>query len=297
MYSFSRLAILLLPASHLISDSWANALPPDAKALLARQATGGQSPQGTEDQSSNNPSTPRPGDTGASTPVNQNGPTAGGAPEEPIEYIEQLVAEGRKTFEASPPLAITLAALEWSDQQCAETNNKRRSLAEDHSLEKRARPSDALFTAGQALRIGMGESGFLTWISNSYGIGTFGLCGCSAMAIVGNAGSIVAHISPNPKVLTEQLIQIFTLYQQHLRDGETPRAYFFPPASEDGAVMVAPFQDIIKEFITFMGFGLVQNTYQFNSDGTARDGTLIVRKVVDLVLVYLNDRVVDQFRP
>ena len=157
-------------------------------------------------------------------------------------------------------------------------------------------PSDSLFDnhGAAAWIVDMGMAYYLDWYHSPRNvIGTIGLCGCTAVAILGGSGAIVAHISPSADLnaIDAQLQHLGALFTQNLA-GQMVNAYLFVPA-ENGNTLVPQFQIHIQQFLEglFMANWRVL-PYTYNEAGRARDGTVVVQMVANLVSVYLDDKLV-----
>jgi hypothetical protein len=72
-------------------------------------------------------------------------------------------------------------------------------------------------------------------------VGTDGVCGCTAVAIVGTTGAIVAHITPNTKKAQEQFHRLKALFDDNLKGKPLLRALMYYPDSVTGGTK--KFQD------------------------------------------------------
>ena len=200
--------------------------------------------------------------------------------------------------EASDPTIVPreltdMQKLIQADLKCAQQNRPhRRSL----TLTPRSPmpPSDSLFDnhGAAAWIVDMGRAYYLDWNHSPRNvIGTIGLCGCTAVAILGGSGAIVAHISPNLDLLDAQLQYLGNLFTQNLAN-QMISAYLFIPAV-NGNTLVPEFQDHIRLFLEglFLANWRVI-PYTYNEAGRARDGTVVVQMVANLVSVYLDDNMV-----
>lgn len=65
-------------------------------------------------------------------------------------------------------------------------------------------------------------------------VGTDGVCGCTAVAIVGTTGAIVAHITPDMKIAQEQFHRMKRLFDDNLKGKPLLRALMYYPDSVAG---------------------------------------------------------------
>ena len=174
-----------------------------------------------------------------------------------------------------------------NDQQCANRKNWPRSF----DLEKRVKPSDVLWNVGQAIVVNMGLASYHAWNQAPEAIGTYGLCGCTAVAIVGQAGAIVAHIQPNQAQFQNQMNRIRDLFNNNIRGQTLPRVFLLTPTLND-VVQVQPWQDQISTFLSGLGVAVQDEHYPMVLNGGARDGTLVVQRVAGAIKVWLNEKLI-----
>lgn len=187
----------------------------------------------------------------------------------------------------SPRAPSGLDKLLQNDQRCAHRKNWHRSV----DLEKRAKPSDVLWNVGQAVVVQMGLAAWHAWGQAPEAIGTYGLCGCTAVAIVGQAGAIVAHIQPNQAQFQNQMNHIRNLYQTHIQGQTLPRVFLMTPALNN-VVQVQAWQDQVRSALTALGVSVQEEPYPMVVNGGARDGTLVVQRIAGAIKVWLNEKLI-----
>ncbi len=111
-------------------------------------------------------------------------------------------------------------------------------------------------------------------------IGTNGLCGCTAVAIISQVGTIVAQVSPSFNTIDAQLEEIQRLYNEFNQPQAQAYAYYFPPTDSTGELLVEVFQDYIKPFMqNSMSLGASTMAYLANPESTDdHELTAVVRK-------------------
>ena len=175
-----------------------------------------------------------------------------------------------------------------TDQKCHANKN----FPPKRDLEKRTNPSDVLWQNGAAVVADMGNAVPLRFGDNGiFAIGTNGLCGCTALAIIGTTNAVVAHFSPNENQLQGLLTYVHQLVNENLV-GQAVRVIFSPPAL-NGVTMVQPFQDKITKYLTdTMKFTSIQPfPYVYNPTGGPRDGTLVV-VMAGFIAAYLDNHLI-----
>ena len=183
-----------------------------------------------------------------------------------------------------------LDELAKADYACA-VKVLKRSPPQSEDLEKRADPSDALFD-GRAMVVNMGLAAFTTYANNQNGIGTRGLCGCSAVVIASKLGALVAHIPPNVQDAQETLWSIRYLFNEHRADLVDSLVYFFPPSDngDNTGINVSYFQEGLKDYLlNNVGIMIQQIPYFRNDEGDARVGTVIVKLIDGAIKIWLNN--------
>lgn len=131
------------------------------------------------------------------------------------------------------------------DVQCVmrahKVNNGKRSL----DLEKRVdrENSECLFNDGEAEVADMGETKYMPWSTTGpKAIGTVGLCGCTAIAIIGESGAIVSHISPFLITLDGQLDKLKESFNFNMRADIQVAAFVFSPTNAAGELVASYLQ-------------------------------------------------------
>ena len=136
------------------------------------------------------------------------------------------------------------------------------------------------------------DSGLAMWHAWSEAppvIGTYGLCGCTAVAIVSQAGALVAHISPVEAQFSTQMNNIRNIHNRNINGQTLPRVFVFVPA-RDNVIQSQFRQDRITDFLrSQLGESIHAEPYHMFIEGGAHDGTLLVRKVAGAIQVYVND--------
>ncbi len=167
-----------------------------------------------------------------------------------------------------------------------------RSLGIEKRLDK---PSDVLWKAGLAVVVDRGESLFHDLALSPPALGTKGLCGCTAVAIVSQVGCIVAHISPNVNTIDAQLAALLRLYNNRIKPQAYAYAYYFPPTYTNGEIKVPVFQKYITDFmLKSMQLGASLKPYVADPDGNdAHEGSVVVKKVAGAIALYLNEKIVN----
>ena len=148
----------------------------------------------------------------------------------------------------------------------------------------------------------MGEVVYHAWANNPQAIGTKGLCGCTAVAVVGQFGAILGHINPSGRDLPNidrQLNGLLHLFNQHIRP-YTPYsgafAMIFPPNLANGAPVSQFFTDYITNFMTTnIGIAPTPHPYNFEIQGLdsrAHSNIVIKRLLGGVVKTWINDAIV-----
>lgn len=161
------------------------------------------------------------------------------------------------------------------------------------------RPGDILWTgtAAQCMRVGEHKAEYVPIFGTGTNIiGTRGLCGCIAIAIVSDAGAIVAHILPAHPV-QDIMDQINDKFNQ-MRGQADIIAYIFnvnpgpvitEPMSNAAKALAQTFRDRI---VTELGVKVILDGY--DSDLTTyRWGTLVVafNAQINAISVWVNNKV------
>lgn len=155
----------------------------------------------------------------------------------------------------------------------------------------RPTPGNILFSQpGWCEVVDGGAARYLLWSQRSL-IGTIGLCGCTAIAITGEFGAIVAHINPNLETFYPQMNALRDLFRQNIQ-GQTAQVYLLGP-SRNGAAMVPQFTTDAYNYITHnIGLPIVRTLYEVgNVDNRdqARLGTLLVQLWQNALYVWVNN--------
>ncbi|KAI4149055.1 MAG: hypothetical protein L6R39_002623 [Caloplaca ligustica] len=211
-----------------------------------------------------------------------------------------LALERRDT---SPPDENALLALEQADKRCAAQLKDKRSLARPLALEKRVdipaqSPSNILFDApAQCLIVGFTDAQYLPFVGQTRNvIGTTGLCGCIAVAIVGESGAVIAHLATRLDMTAQFNRLLASFGAMHGQRDIT--AYVFVPnqgPAITGAMAAAVGQISIqlRDFIIDnMGVPIVSRGYDAGAQtqGNARVGTLMAAVVGGVVRLWINNR-------
>jgi hypothetical protein len=159
---------------------------------------------------------------------------------------------------------------------------------------KRKQPANIMFgaDANMCRIVDQGRAQFLQWGATNM-IGTVGLCGCTAVAIVSQAGgAIVAHWSPNANNYQQQWDNLWQLFDTNLR-GQPAYAYIFGP-EHNGVPRVPQLPDNIRtDIMNNMGISIVRGTYEQgdpNDPAQGTDGTLLIQLAQGALYVWLNNR-------
>ena len=157
-------------------------------------------------------------------------------------------------------------------------------------LQKRKKPSAVLWQgAAERIFVDMGLAAWHAWSEAPQAIGTYGLCGCTAVAIVTQTGALVAHISPNEAQFLTQMNNIRNIYNRNLGGQILPRVFVFVPAL-DNVIQSQFWQNWIVDFLTSqLGVSVQTEPYRMVLNGGAHDGTLLVRRVARAIQVFVND--------
>ena len=119
-----------------------------------------------------------------------------------------------------------------------------------------------------------------------------GLCGCSALAITGEFGTIVAHIGPNPATFKRQMEDIQKLFKDYIQ-GQQAKIYLFEPA-ENGVPVFPPFANQIQNWlIKNIGLGIARSTVEKgNADDPAQRllGTLLLQLAQGALYMWINNQ-------
>ncbi len=156
-------------------------------------------------------------------------------------------------------------------------------------------PSNCLWNTALAMVVDQGASIYHDWASPPPAIGTRGLCGCTAVAIISQVGTIVAHISPDVGTIDVQLNEMLRLYNDFIRPQAQAYAYYFPPTDTNHHIQVPNFQDYINHFLQ-TSMQLAANVRPYVADPSDPDGhvgTVVVKKVAGSIALYLNDLLVN----
>ena len=205
------------------------------------------------------------------------------------EYNGTSISDGLQlssrdwTLKDFPGLDVLLK----NDQLCANRKNWHRSV----DLQKRARISDILWRTGQAIVVNMGLAAYHAWNQAPDTIGTWGLCGCTAVVIASEGGAIVAHIQPNPALFNVQLNRIRDLFNQNVRGGTLPRLFLITPVL-DNVPQVPPWQDQISNYLNSLGASIQHEYYPMVINGGPRDGTVVVQRIAGALKVWLNEKLI-----
>ncbi|KAI4114054.1 MAG: hypothetical protein LQ338_008065 [Usnochroma carphineum] len=203
----------------------------------------------------------------------------------------------------SPAVAKDVLELERSNEKCAVQFDDKKYLARSVTLAKRVdipaqTPADILWTApAQCLIVGMEQSNYLPFSGQTQNvIGTRGLCGCIALAIVGEAGAVVAHLAPKMD-MTSQFNSVLADFTR-MQGQNDITAYLFRPdqgpvitaaMAAAGSQLAAQVRDFI---IDNMGIPVVARGYDAGSQTLAntRVGTLVTAAVGGVVRLWINNR-------
>jgi len=140
-------------------------------------------------------------------------------------------------------LAAALKKLQDSSLSCSK---KKRSL------QKRTAPSQQLYDASVATNVNMGRQAYQSFGQKKV-IGTHGVCGCTAVAVISPAGAVVAHVAPNIGTFDGQLRDVSSLLSSNMKGlRNKPLAYLFVPAV-GGQIQVPPLQAEVKRTLEATG--------------------------------------------
>lgn len=187
------------------------------------------------------------------------------------------------------------------NERCAAQVQKNKKWQRSSELDKRVdtspkrkQPANIMFGADRNMCriVDQGRVQFLQWGATNM-IGTVGLCGCTAVAIVSEAGgAIVAHWSPNANTYQQQWDNLWQLFDTNLRD-QRAYAYIFGPA-HNGVPEVPQLPDNIRDDImNNMGISIVRGIYEQgdpNAPAQSTDGTLLIQLAQGALYVWLNNR-------
>ncbi|KAG7006068.1 hypothetical protein G7Y79_00016g040530 [Physcia stellaris] len=196
-----------------------------------------------------------------------------------------------------------------TDLKCA-LQNENGKKAETRSLELEERqvfgphqiPSNFLFDAEpECLIVGMGLSDYLPWTGTRSGqsvIGTIGLCGCIAVAILSNDGAVVSHLITRSDLSTQLNLMFAKFLSMH---GQYDiQAYVFTPEtgeaipSELAAVARVVAMEVRGFIISHMQCSVVLSSYAVGGDSPeyARLGTLVTTRVQGVIKLWVNDALI-----
>ena len=163
-------------------------------------------------------------------------------------------------------------------------------------------PGDYLWTAtaAQCVVVGLQDADYVPFFGSSGAnvIGTRGLCGCIALAIVSDAGAIVAHFAPERSLNLDPMFEKIGRKFMQMNGQHDVIAYLYhvnpgPDILESmanaGATMANSIRDrIVKD----LRINVVQSTYDSNLS-TYRWGTLVVafNAQLNAISVWVNNRV------
>lgn len=177
-----------------------------------------------------------------------------------------------------------------NDQFCAHRKNWHRSLDVKKRADTPGKPSNVLWNVGQAIVVNMGMAQWQTWGEKPDAIGTTGLCGCTAVAIVAKTGAIVAHITPNQQQFKIQMDNIRNLFDAHVKG--LSNAVFVMAPTLDGVVRVQQWQTEVQQYLWDMGLSSRLVTYATTKDaaeGHFQQGTALVQNLSGKIRVWLDD--------
>ncbi|KAL8814654.1 MAG: hypothetical protein Q9223_006138 [Gallowayella weberi] len=210
--------------------------------------------------------------------------------------LDALLFERQDDSEKGRSLILSLEELEKQNAHCvavAHMEPMEQPVSLDSvGIEKRVnKPADLLWS-GNAIVVDMGAAIWHAWAGNPIPIGTFGLCGCTALVLANDVGAIVAHIRPNAGTINVDLQVIRNLFTANGM-GTAARAILFQPATF-GMVQQQGFQDQIANFLSQqLSVSLHREVYDTMPQTTnGRDGTLVVRQVGQLIKIWMNNKLV-----
>ncbi len=188
------------------------------------------------------------------------------------------------------------------NERCAAQVQKNKKWQRSSELDKRVdtspkrpKPANIMFgpTASMCRIVDRERAQFLQWGAMNM-IGTIGLCGCTAVAIVSDAGgAIVAHWSPNADTYQQQMDNLRQLFDTNLRGQEGLQAYIFGPA-QNGVPQVPQLPENIRDDIfQYLGIPTARGTYEQgdpDSPAERHDGTLLVQLAQGALYIWINNR-------
>ena len=180
------------------------------------------------------------------------------------------------------------------DVHCFDGKSKNRKKARSDQLEQRAdSPADLLLTE-QARVVAMAMVSYAPWAELEFGIGTVGLCGCTAIAIFGRTGALFAHLSPSYNTIDSQLEAIRAYMQESFagEDHTSITALIMPPA-QDGTDVSWFLTTVITDFFVHsLSLPSVRVTYNMLPEGSGRDGTILLRMFAGIgARVWINNQI------
>lgn len=202
-----------------------------------------------------------------------------------------------------------LLALERVEKDCAyylRPSSKappKRSVKLDRRVDyrdpHRENPGNVLYDAPNICKIiDMNFADYLPWNDGNW-IGTVGLCGCTAAAIVGEYGAIVAHINPNPAYFVAQMDKIHDLYFKYLYGKPFVAAYVFAPAI-NGKIEAPILPEGVLGEIAKWGITALLDSYEMYTAGAGdenRLGSMLVQKAGTLAYTWINNKLVGYPHP
>ena len=145
----------------------------------------------------------------------------------------------------------------------------------------------------------MGKTVWHQFSGESSVVGTRGVCGCIGIAIIGQTGAVVSHISPAAgQALLAQLQNTKTVFDRNLKNkGALLSALMWYPSDFAGILKNFP-EDIEKGVKIMLGHDVDEYSYERTenerdtlSDGPdgAKYGTMVISKEGGDPEVFLND--------
>ena len=192
------------------------------------------------------------------------------------------------------------------DQQCSAQHKQQQYDKRSPELKKRVnlnprKPAEILWTApAQCKIVDIQLADYLDFSTGPQNvIGTYGLCGCVALAIVGNAGTIIVHLSPLVDMTAQyaRVLQKFNANMRYQQTGMT--AYVFRPNAsppdikpESAAAAASLVKDMAEWIVAQLEIPVVAQGYDpgDNTPDNRRLGTLVSAVVSGVITVWINNR-------